>query len=72
MQALTTIGLDIAKSLSEAGALPDWHRGLRCVASPVAPTAGSGAYVTADAAGLCEAVREAPEGRCRRRTLHGG
>src|SRR5262249_40523144 len=34
-------------------------RGLRCVTSLVAPAAGSGAYGTADAAGLCEALREA-------------
>ena len=69
MQAVTTIGLDIAKSvfqvhgidaegqvnpssveaslcfdvLPEAGAVPGRDRGLRCVASLVAPTAGSGA-----------------------------
>jgi hypothetical protein len=70
MQAVTTIGLDIAKSvfqvhgtdakgqviirrqlaalrldvLSEAGALPHWDRGLRWIASLVAPTAGPGTY----------------------------
>jgi hypothetical protein len=47
--------------LREAGAVPGRDRGLRCIALLVAPTAGSRAYGTADAAGLCEALREAPE-----------
>ena len=42
-------------------------RGLRCVASLVTPTPGSGAYGKSDAAGLREALCEAAEERCCRR-----
>ena len=92
MQTVTTIGLDIAKSvfqvhgvdaegkvlirrqleaplrpgvLSEAFPVPRWYRGLRHVASLVARTHGARAYRAADAAGLCEALRQATEERCR-------
>ena len=93
MQAITTIGLDIAKSvfqvhgvdaegnvvlrrqlkrryvsgiLPEAAAVPGWHRSLRLVASLVARTPGARPHGSADAAGLCEALRQAPEERCHR------
>ena len=92
MQAVTTIGLDIAKSvfqvhgidaegkvlirrqveaplrpgvLPEAATVPRWYRGLRHVASLVARTQGARAYRALDAAGLCEALRQATEERCR-------
>jgi hypothetical protein len=92
MQAVTTIGLDIAKSvfqvhgidaegkviicrqteaplhpdvLSEAAAVPGWDRALRHVASLVARAQGARPYRAPDAAGLCEALRQATEERCR-------
>jgi transposase len=88
MQAVTTIGLDIAKSvfqvhgidaegnvlirrqlkrryipgvLREAAAVPGWNRGLRNVTSLVARAQGTRAYRALDAAGLCEALRQAAE-----------
>ena len=88
MQAVTTIGLDIAKSvfqvhgvdaesnvlhppsaeaplhpgiLPEAAAMPSWDRGLCYVASLVARAQGAWPYRAPDAAGLCEAVRQAAE-----------
>ena len=51
--------------LSEAFPVPRWYRGLRHVASLVARTHGAWAYRAADAAGLCEALRQATEERCR-------
>jgi transposase len=92
MQTVTTIGLDIAKSVfqvhgidaegqvlirrqlkrrfvlaffPEAAAVPRWYRGLRNVASLVAPTQGARAYRAPDAAGLREALRQAAEERRR-------
>src|SRR5262249_36059412 len=92
-QAITTVGLDIAKSvfqvhgvdaageviirrqpeapacsavLSEATSLRRWHGGLCHVASLVARDRGARAYRAADAARLCEALRQAAEERCRR------
>ena len=94
MQTITTIGLDIAKSvfqvhgvdaggqvvirrpfeashrsgvLSEAAAMPGWHRGLRLVSPLVARTAGTWPYRAIDAAGLREALRQAAEERHGRR-----
>jgi hypothetical protein len=89
--AVTTVGLDIAKSvfqvhgidaegdvivrhklkrrqvlalaLSEAAAVPGWHRGLCDIALLVAPTHGIRAYRSPDAAGLCKALRQAAEER---------
>ena len=88
MQMITTIGLDIAKSvfqvhgvdaagqvvvrrqlkrrvrsgvLSEATAMPDRHRGLRVIALLVTRAPGTGSHCTTDAAGLCEALRQAAE-----------
>ena len=51
----------------EAATVSSRDRGLRCVASLVTPTPGSGAYGTSDAAGLREALCEAAEERCCRR-----
>ena len=86
MQAVTTIGLDIAKSVFQvhgvdAGGnviirrqlkrryvlaffqkLPSCligNGGLRFIASLVARTPGAGPHRSPDAAGLCEALREA-------------
>ena len=91
MQTVTTIGLDIAKSVFQVhgidaegkvlirrqlkrryvlaffqklSAVPRWYRGLRHVASLVARAQGARAYRAADAAGLCEALRQATEERC--------
>ena len=88
MQAVTTIGLDIAKSVfqvhgvdaegnvlirrqlkrryvlaffEEAATMPGWHRGLRLISPLVARTPGTRSYRSADAAGLCEALRQAAE-----------
>ena len=88
MQMITTIGLDIAKSVfqvhgvdaagqvvirrqlkrryvlaffSEVTAMPDWHRGLRVIALLVTRAPGTGSHCTTDAAGLCEALRQAAE-----------
>src|SRR3970040_2788983 len=47
--------------LPEAVAMPGWHRGLCQVASLVARTKGARAYRAPDAAGLCEALRQATE-----------
>ena len=58
MQAVTTIGLDIAKSVSaasavlqEAAILPGWRRGLRHVTPLVASTASSRPHCAPDATG---------------------
>ena len=87
MQMITTIGLDIAKSVFQvhgvdaAGqvvvrrqlkrryvlaffqvtAMPDWHRSLRVIALLVTRAPGTGSHCTTDAAGLCEALRQAAE-----------
>ena len=90
MQAVTTIGFDIAKSVfqvhgvdtvgqviirrqlkrrqviaffPEAAGVPGRHRGVRLISSLVARAAGAWAQRAANAAGLCEAVRQAPEER---------
>ena len=88
MQTVTTIGLDIAKSVFQVHGVDaegnefirrqlkrryvlaffqklGWYRGLRHVASLVARTHGAWAYRALYAAGLCEAVRQATEERCR-------
>ena len=92
MQAITTIGLDIAKSVFQVhGVDANGHlvirrqlkrryvlaffqklprcligyRSLRDVALLVTATAGSWAYGAPDAAGVCEALRQAAEERCR-------
>src|SRR3990172_8809788 len=52
--------------LPEAAAMPGWYRGLRLIASLVAPTQGARAYRALDAAGLREALCQATEERCRR------
>src|SRR5262249_60858020 len=101
MQTITTIGLDIAKSvfqvhgvdaqrqcrptpsieapvpaglLPEAAAVPDWHRSLCLVASLVTRAPSARSHGSADAAGLCEALRQAAEERCYRcgSNLRGG
>ena len=87
MQTITTIGLDIAKSvfqvhgvdagvqavsppveaslcagvLPEANAMSGRYRSLRLVAPLVARAPGIGSYRAVDAAGLCEALRQAAE-----------
>ena len=89
MQAVTTIGFDIAKSVfhvhgvdtvgqvyspaveapaghrvfPEAAGLPGRHRGVRLISLLVARAAGAWAQRAANAAGLCEAVRQASEER---------
>ena len=91
MQSISTIGLDIAKSVFQvhgvdaAGQvvlrrqlkrrhvlacfqkLPPCLVGIEaCASSPLVPrTAGAGSYGAVDAAGLCEALREAAQERCR-------
>jgi transposase len=40
---------------------PDWHRSLRVIALLVARAPGTGSHCTTDAAGLCEALRQAAE-----------
>ena len=95
MQAVTTIGFDIAKSVfqvhsvdtvgqviirrqlveapaghsvfPEAARVPGRHRGVRLISLLVARAAGAWAQRAANAAGLCEAVRQAPEERHGRR-----
>src|SRR6476646_5552751 len=47
--------------LSEVTAMPDWHRSLRVIALLVTGAAGTGSHCTTDAAGLCEALRQAAE-----------
>ena len=91
MQTITTIGLDIAKSVfqvhgvdavgqavirrqlkrryvltffPEAVALSGRYRSLRLGASLVARAPGTGSHGAVDAAGLCEALRQAAEERC--------
>jgi len=77
MRTITTIGLDIAKSVfqvhgvdavgqvvirrPEAAIVPGRHGGLRLIASLVARTPGAGPHRSPDAAGLCEALREAAQ-----------
>ena len=87
MQTITTIGLDIAKSvfqvhgvdrwrgdcspaieaslcpdvLPEAVAMSGRYRSLRLGAPLVARAPGTGSYRAVDAAGLCEALRQAAE-----------
>jgi transposase len=92
MQMVTTIGLDIAKSVfqvhgidaegkviirrqlkrryvlaffREATAVPGRDRSLRYIALLVARAQKAWPYRAADAAGLCEALRQATEERCR-------
>jgi hypothetical protein len=43
----------------EAAIVPDRHGGVRLIASLVARTPGAGPHGSPDAAGLCEALREA-------------
>src|SRR5882757_1865122 len=50
-----------ASVLPEAADMPDRHRGLRLIAPLVARAPGARSYCTADAAGLCEALREAAQ-----------
>ena len=73
MQTITTIGLDIAKSVFQAHGvdatgqvvmkltMPGWHRGLRLVAPLVTRASGVGSQGAVDTAGLCEALRQAAE-----------
>src|SRR5258706_5068686 len=49
--------------LSEAAAMPGWHRGLRLVSPLVARAAGTWPYRAIDAAGLREALRQTAEER---------
>src|SRR5262249_28377396 len=44
--------------LSEAAAVPGWHRGLCVIALLVARTSGARSHGTSDAAGLCQALRQ--------------
>jgi transposase len=90
MQSISTIGLDIAKSVFQvhgvdaAGQLALRRQlkrryvlaffqklppclGLRVIAPLVPRAAGAGAYGAVDAAGLCEALRQAAEERHHRR-----
>src|SRR5580704_9054050 len=53
--------------LPEATTVPGRYRGLRIRASLVARTPGAWSYCAADAAGLCEALREAAQERRHRR-----
>ena len=93
MQTITTIGLDIAKSVFQVhgvdadgqvvirrqlkrryvlaffkklAAVSGWHRGLRLLALLVARASGARSHGPADAAGLCEALRQTAEERCDR------
>ena len=86
MQSISTIGLDIAKSVFQVhgvdaagqvvlrrqlkrrhvlaffpAAMPGRYRGVRLIAPLVSRAAGVGAYGAIDAAGLCEALRQAAE-----------
>jgi transposase len=99
MQSISTIGLDIAKSVfqvhgvdaagqvvlrrqlrrragifPEAAAMSGGDRGVRLIAPLVPRAAGARAYGALDAAGLCEALRQAAEERHDRRggDLRGG
>src|SRR5215472_6807729 len=73
MQSISTIGLDIAKSvfqvhgveaavrlgiLPDAAAMPGGDRGVRLIAPLVPRVAGLGTYGAIDASGLCEALRQ--------------
>src|SRR5712672_3196503 len=49
--------------LSEAAAMPGWHRGLRLVSPLVTRAAGTWSYRAIDAAGLREALRQTAEER---------
>ena len=80
MQAVTTIGLDIAKSVFQVDGIDaegqviirrqlSWRRawsGSRPALRRIVGRANCrpGTYGTADAAGLCETLREAAEERC--------
>ena len=86
MQTITTIGLDIAKSVFQMHGVdaqgnvvlrrqlkrryalvffqklpPCWHRSLCLVASLVTRAPSARPHGSADAAGLCEALRQAAE-----------
>jgi len=50
-----------ADVLSEAAAVPRWHRSLRVFTLLVTRTGRAGAHGALDAAGLCEALRQAAE-----------
>ena len=91
MQMVTTIGLDIAKSVFQVHGIdaegkvmirrqlkrryvlaffqklrvPGRDRSLRYIALLVARAQKAWPYPAADAAGLCEALRQATEERCR-------
>ena len=41
--------------------MPDWHRSLRVIALLVTRAPGTGSHCATDAAGLCEALRQAAE-----------
>ena len=86
MQAITTIGLDIAKAplcprvFREVGSVPSWHRGLRFI-SPLdnvrlMPPAYVKPYVkrqkndATDAEAICEAVAGPACDLCRPRHLN--
>jgi len=94
MRTVSTIGLDIAKSVfqvhgidaagevvmprqlkrryvlaffQKAASLPDRHGGVRLITLLVARAASPWPYRADDAAGLCEAIRQATEERYGRR-----
>src|SRR5215831_21046182 len=50
--------------LSEAAAVPGWHRGLCIIALLVARTSGARSHRTPDAAGLRQALRQTTQERC--------
>jgi transposase len=90
MQTVTTIGLDIAKSVFQVhgidaagqviirrqfkrryvltffqklATMPGWHRGLCLIASLVTRAQGTRSHRAADAASLCEALRQTAKER---------
>src|SRR5258708_33976892 len=50
--------------LSEAAAVPGWHRGLCVMALLVARTSGARSHRTPDATGLRQALRQTTQERC--------
>ena len=58
MHGVTTIGLDIAKSVFQA-------HGIDAIGKVVTRAHGARAHSTSDAAGLCQTLRQATEERCR-------
>src|SRR5215471_5712004 len=59
--AQATICSDV---LSEAAAVPGWHRGMRVIALLVARTSGARSHRAPDVAGLRQALRQTTEERC--------